>query len=777
MGNGEKTGKILFPFQHKETRGNKMERNLKELISQMTLEEKAGICSGLDFWHLKGVERLGIPSVMVSDGPHGLRKQDDKADHLGINDSIKAVCFPPAVLSACSFDRELLEKLGEVVGDEAQATDLSVVLGPAVNIKRSPLCGRNFEYYSEDPYLAGEAAASFINGVQSRHVGTSIKHFAANNQEFNRMSASSEVDERTMREIYLLAFETAVKKSQPYTVMCSYNKINGTYASENPWLLTEVLRDEWGFKGYVMSDWGAVNNRVEGLKAGLDLEMPSSNGISDAEIVKEVQEGTLDEAVIDQAVERILKIVFEYLDNKKKQPLTLEQDHEFAQHAAEESIVLLKNEEKILPLKETEQVAFIGGFVKNPRYQGGGSSHVNSFKVTSAWDALSGKENITYAEGFSSEKDFYDEKLVAEAVETVKQAEKVIIFAGLPESFESEGYDREHMQLPECQNRLIAEIAKVQPNTIVVLHNGAAIEMPWVQNVKGVVEAYLGGQAVGQALVNILYGTVNPSGKLAETLPIKLEDNPSYLNFGDGDKVEYNEGVFVGYRYYDKKKMEVAFPFGHGLSYTTFEYSNLKTDKDTMKEGDTIQVSVDVTNTGDCFGKEVVQLYISDLTGAARRPEKELKGFEKVALNPGETRIVTFTLDKRSLAWYSTELHDWYAASGEYQILIAASSRDVRLKKTIQWESAQRLPLHIHLNSTLGELLKDERTRELGKELKGKLDAFFGAVDGTADQIDDAVSDDMGDAIAMSMPIRNVLSFGLADKEELQAKLDELNNK
>ena len=754
-----------------------MERNLKELISQMTLEEKAGMCSGLDFWHLKGVERLGIPSVMVSDGPHGLRKQDDKADHLGINDSIKAVCFPPAVLSACSYDRKLLEKLGEVVGDEAQAKNLSVVLGPAVNIKRSPLCGRNFEYYSEDPYLAGEAAASFINGVQSRHVGTSIKHFAENNQEFNRMSASSEVDERTLREIYLPAFETAVKQSQPYTVMCSYNKINGTYASENPWLLTEVLRDEWGFKGYVMSDWGAVNDRVEGLKAGLDLEMPSSNGINDAEIVKAVQEGTLDEAVLDQAVERILKIVFEYLDNKKEQPLTLEQDHEFAQHAAEESIVLLKNEENILPLKETEQVAFIGGFVKNPRYQGGGSSHVNPFKVTSAWDALSSKENITYAEGFSSEKDFYDEKLVAEAVETAKQAEKVIIFAGLPESFESEGYDREHMQLPECQNRLIAEIAKVQPNTIVVLHNGAAVEMPWVQNIKGVVEAYLGGQAVGQALVNILYGIVNPSGKLAETLPIKLEDNPSYLNFGDGEKVEYNEGVFVGYRYYDKKKMKVAFPFGHGLSYTTFEYSNLKTDKDTMKEGDTIQVSVDVTNTGDCFGKEVVQLYISDLTGAARRPEKELKGFEKVALNPSETRTVTFTLDKRSLAWYSTELHDWYAASGEYQILIAASSRDARLKKTIQWESAQRLPLHIHPNSTLGELLKDERTRELGKELKGKLDAFFGAVDGTADQIDDAVSDDMGDAMAMSMPIRNVLSFGLADKEELQAKLDELNNK
>lgn len=752
-----------------------MKRNLKELISQMTLEEKAGMCSGFDFWYLKGVERLGIPSVMVSDGPHGLRKQDDKADHLGINDSIKAVCFPPAVLSACSFDRELLETLGKTVGDEAQATDLSVVLGPAVNIKRSPLCGRNFEYYSEDPYLAGESAAAFIKGVQSRHVGTSIKHFAANNQEFNRMSASSEVDERTMREIYLPAFETAVKKSQPYTVMCSYNKINGTYASENPWLLTEVLRDEWGFEGYVMSDWGAVNDRVEGLKAGLELEMPASGGINDAEIVKAVQDGTMDEAVLNQAVERILKIIFEYTDNRKEQPLTLEKDHEIAQKVAEESIVLLKNEEAILPLKENEHVAFIGGFVKHPRYQGGGSSHVNSFKVTSAWDALVGKEHITYAEGFSAETDVYDEKLAAEAIEIVKQADKAIIFAGLPESFESEGYDRKHMHLPECQNKLITEIAKVQPNTIVVLHNGSAVEMPWVNDVKGLVEAYLGGQAVGQAEANILYGNVNPSGKLAETLPIKLEDNPSYLNFGDGDKVEYNEGVFVGYRYYDKKKMEVAFPFGYGLSYTTFAYSNVKTDKDTLTEGGTLQVSVDVTNTGDKFGKEIVQLYVADKTEAIRRPEKELKGFEKVALNPGETKTVTFTLDKRSFAWYNTDIHDWYAASGEYDILIAASSRDVRLTKTIQWESTQVLPLHLHMNSTLGELQADERSRDFGIELKLKMNALFGL--GSSEDSTDAVSGEMGDAIAFSIPVRNAVGFGLCTKEELQKKLDELNQR
>ena len=552
--------------------------------------------------------------------------------------------------------------------------------------------------------------------------------------------------------------------------MCSYNKINGTYASENPWLLTKVLRDEWGFEGYVMSDWGAVNDRVEGLKAGLELEMPASGGINDAEIVKAVQEGILDENVLNRAVERILNIVFEYVDNRKEQPLTLEKDHEFAQHVAEESIVLLKNE-AVLPLEEQENVAFIGGFVKNPRYQGGGSSHVNSFKVTSAWDALEEKKNVTYAEGFSSEKDEYDEKLAAEAIETAKKADKAIIFAGLPESFESEGYDRKHMHLPECQNKLIEEIVKVQPNTIVVLHNGAAVEMPWLKSVKGLVEAYLGGQA----LVNILYGAVNPSGKLAETLPIKLEDNPSYLNFGDGVKVEYHEGIFVGYRYYEKKKMDVAFPFGHGLSYTTFEYSNLRTDKDTMTEGETIQVSVDVTNTGDRAGKEIVQLYVSDLTNAARRPEKELKGFEKVALNPGETKTVIFTVDKRSLAWYNTEIQDWYAASGAYELLIAASSQDVRLTKTIQWKSTQVLPLHLHMNSTLGELQADERSRDFGIELKLKMNALFGL--GSSEDSTDAVSSEMGDAIAFSIPVRNAVGFGLCTKEELQKKLDELNQK
>ena len=754
-----------------------MERNLKELVSQMTLEEKAGMCSGLDFWHLKSVDRLDIPSVMVSDGPHGLRKQDDKADHLGINESIKAVCFPPAVLSACSFDRDLLRELGDTVGKEAQATDVSVVLGPAVNIKRSPLCGRNFEYYSEDPYLAGESAAAFIDGVQSHHVGTSIKHFAANNQELNRMSCSSEVDERTLREIYLPAFETAVRKSQPYTVMCSYNKINGTYSSENPWLLTEVLRDEWGFEGYVMSDWGAVNERVPGLKAGLDLEMPTSGGLTDREIVAAVQDGSLDESVLDQAVERILRITFTWLDNREEQDFTLEADHETARRIAEESMVLLKNE-NILPLTPSENVVFIGGFAKKPRYQGGGSSHINSFRVDSAIDAVRDIAEVSYVEGFSSSKDIYDEKLAAEAVEAAKKADKAVIFAGLPDSFESEGYDRSHMRLPECQDRLIREIAEVQPNTIVVLHNGSPVEMPWKDDVKGLLEAYLGGQAGGSAVVNILYGKVNPSGKLAETLPLKLSDNPSYLNFAEREKVNYSEGVFVGYRYYDAKEMEVAFPFGHGLSYTTFKYSNLKLDRTEMTDQDTLTVSVDVTNTGSRAGKEVVQLYVSDRTGSVRRPLKELKGYEKVSLEPGETKTVTMTLDKRSFAWYSTELHDWYAASGEYEILIGASSRDIRLTEEIRLDSTQKLPLNLTLNTPMGDLIADERTREFGLFLKQKMDEFFGATGSdTKLSDDDSDEDPMADAVAASMPIRNVVSFGLMEKEELFKKLKEFNEK
>lgn len=737
----------------------------------MTLEEKAGMCSGLDFWHLKEVEHLGIPKVMVSDGPHGLRKQDEKGDHLGINDSIKAVCFPPAVLSACSFDRGLMEEMGKAIGREAQANDVSVVLGPAVNIKRSPLCGRNFEYYSEDPYLAGEIAAAFVKGVQSQHVGTSIKHFAANNQEYRRMSSSSEIDERTLREIYFPAFETAVKKAQPYTFMCSYNQINGTFASENKWLLTDVLRGEWGFKGYVMSDWGAVNDRVKGLEAGLELEMPASGGDNDAMIVKAVKDGALEEKILDQAVERILRIIFEYADHRKPQEFTMEKDHEEAQHIAEESMVLLKNENHILPLKTSEKAAFIGGFARNPRFQGGGSSHINCFKTTNVLDSVPCDAQVVYAEGFPADRDFYDKALADEAVKAAAEADKAVIFAGLPESFESEGYDRSHMRLPECQNRLITEILKVQPNTVIVLHNGSPVEMPWLGEIKGLLETYLGGQAGGAAAANILYGKINPSGKLAETMPLKLSDNPSYLNFGGGEKVEYREGIFVGYRYYDTKEMDVAFPFGYGLSYTTFAYSNLKLSMENPTEKDTVMVSADVTNTGKSAGKEVVQLYIRDLTGSAIRPEKELKGFEKVFLEPGETKTVTMELNKRSFAWYNTELHDWFAASGDYEILVGASSRDIRLTETLHLNSSQRLPMHVHMNTTLGDLLRNPETAEAAKKLIQK----YLSGEAGSEAASEAVSEEMTMAMTDSMPLRALMGFAGVSRKELDSVIEKLN--
>lgn len=748
-----------------------MERDLKKIVSEMTLEEKAGMCSGLDFWHLKEVEHLGIPKVMVSDGPHGLRKQDEKGDHLGINDSIKAVCFPPAVLSACSFDRGLMEEMGKAIGREAQANDVSVVLGPAVNIKRSPLCGRNFEYYSEDPYLAGEIAAAFVKGVQSQHVGTSIKHFAANNQEYRRMSSSSEVDERTLREIYFPAFETAVKKAQPYTFMCSYNQINGTFASENKWLLTDVLRGEWGFKGYVMSDWGAVNDRVKGLEAGLELEMPASGGDNDSMIVKAVKDGALEEKILDQAVERILRIIFEYADHRKPQEFTMEKDHEEAQHIAEESMVLLKNENHILPLKTSEKAAFIGGFARNPRFQGGGSSHINCFKTTNVLDSVPCDAQVVYAEGFPADRDFYDKALADEAVKAAAEADKAVIFAGLPESFESEGYDRSHMRLPECQNRLITEILKVQPNTVIVLHNGSPVEMPWLGEIKGLLETYLGGQAGGAAAANILYGKINPSGKLAETMPLKLSDNPSYLNFGGGEKVEYREGIFVGYRYYDTKEMDVAFPFGYGLSYTTFAYSNLKLSMENPTEKDTVMVSADVTNTGKSAGKEVVQLYIRDLTGSAIRPEKELKGFEKVFLEPGETKTVTMELNKRSFAWYNTELHDWFAASGDYEILVGASSRDIRLTETLHLNSSQRLTMHVHMNTTLGDLLRNPETAGAAKKLIQK----YLSGEAGSEAASEAVSEEMTMAMTDSMPLRALMGFAGVSRKELDSVIEKLN--
>lgn len=749
-----------------------MKRDVKGIIREMTLEEKAGMCSGKDFWHLKGVERLGIPEVMVSDGPHGLRKQAAEADHLGLNESIKAVCFPTACATACSFDRDLLEEMGERIGDECQAEDLSVILGPAVNIKRSPLCGRNFEYFSEDPYLASQMAAAHIKGVQSKNVGTSIKHFAANNQEHRRMSCSSEVDERTLREIYLAAFETAIKEAKPDTVMCSYNRINGEFASENHWLLTEVLRDEWGFDGYVMSDWGAVNDRVKGLKAGLELEMPASGGTTDKEIVEAVKNGELDEAVLDRAVERILNIVFKFADNRQEGKFDKEEDHKLAAKIEAESMVLLKNE-GVLPLPtQGKKIAFIGKFAEAPRFQGGGSSHINSFKITGALEAVKEVAQVTYAQGYDIKEDVIDQDMLNQAVETAKEADVAVIFAGLPDAFESEGYDRSHMRMPQCQNTLISEIAKVQENVVVVLHNGSPVEMPWADEVKGILEAYLGGQAVGQAEVDVLFGKVNPSGKLAETIPYKLSDNPSYLNFpGDGQTVEYKEGVFVGYRYYDAKEMPVRYPFGYGLSYTTFEYSDLQLSADKIKDTDTLKVTLKVKNTGDRAGKEVVQLYVADKTGSASRPVKELKNFVKVELQPQEEKTVEMELDKRSFAWYNTQIHDWYAASGEYEILAAASSRDIRLKKTVYVESTIELPIHVHMNTTIGELLENPRTKAVIEGMTDSLIQHMGGSSGDEEEesaASEAISKEMSLKMMENSPLRTLRSFMGMSTGEIQ---------
>ena len=748
---------------------------IRELIAQMTLEEKAGLCSGADFWHTKAVERLGIPATMVSDGPHGLRKQDEAGDHLGINDSIKAVCYPAASATAASFDPEMIEEMGEALGDACQHEKLSVLLGPAVNIKRSPLCGRNFEYFSEDPYLTGVMATALIKGIQSRNVGTSIKHFALNNQEHRRMSSSSDCDERTIREIYFPAFEMAVKEAQPWTVMCSYNRINGVYASENPWLLTDVLRKEWGFEGYVMSDWGAVSKRPAGVAAGLDLEMPASGGINDRKIVEAVKAGQLDEKLVDLACERILNIVFRYVENAKPDtPWDKEKQHQHAAEIAADCMVLLKNEDGILPLSKEDEIAFIGEFAEKPRFQGGGSSHINCFKTTGAVEAAKGLK-VTYAKGYDVAADDAPEAMIAEAVAAAKKAKAAVVFAGLPDAYESEGYDRTHMRMPDCQIRLIEAVAEANPNTVVVLHNGSPVEMPWIGKVKGVLEAYLGGQAVGFAEVKVLVGDVNPSGHLPESFPKKLEDNPSFLFYGGEPRgTEYREGIFIGYRYYDKKKMDVLFPFGYGLSYTTFEYSGLKLSADSIKDTETVTATVTVKNTGKRSGKTVVQLYVGDVEGYqnAVRPVRELKGFQKVELQPGESKEVSFTLGKRAFAYWNTEIHDWFVETGDFSVEAGDSVANLPLKATVKVESTVELPRHYDLDSIYMDILADPKGQAVfGPFIKQAFAAFGSEQEGISEAAGEAISEDMGMAMLNYMPIRGALSFGGGVPEDVMEDL------
>lgn len=747
-----------------------MERDIKKLISQMTLEEKAKLCSGLDAWHTKPIERLGIPSIRMSDGPHGLRKTEGL-----FAESIPATCFPTAVTLAASWDRELIEKVGKAIGEECQAENVQIILGPGVNIKRSPLCGRNFEYYSEDPFLSSEMAKHFIKGVQSEGVGTSIKHFAANNQEHRRLTVDAIVDERTLREIYLASFEKAIKEAQPWTVMCSYNKVNGTYASENEFLLTKVLREDWGFEGFVVSDWGAVNDRVLGLLAGLDLQMPYDGGHGDKKIIEAVRSGKLPEEVLDKAVERILRIVFKAIENKKENATyDKEAHHKLAREVARECFVLLKNENNILPLKKEGTIALIGSFAKNPRFQGGGSSHVNPTKVDNAVEEITkiveGKANILYAEGYKLDTDEPDEKLIEEAKEIAKKAEVVIVFAGLPERYESEGYDRPHMKMPESHNRLIEEVAMVNPNLVVVLSNGSPVEMPWVEKPKAILESYLGGQAWGGAVADVLFGVVSPSGKLAETFPKKLSDNPSYLFFpGEGDRVEYREGIFVGYRYYDKKEMEVLFPFGYGLSYTTFEYSDLRLDKKEMTDKEVLKVKVKVKNTGKVKGKEIVQLYVRDVKSSVIRPDKELKGFTKVELEPGEEKEVEFELDKRAFAYYNVDIKDWYVETGEFEILIGKSSREIVLKDTVLVKSTVEIRKKYHRNSTIGDIIEDPYAEEIFKPIFQQFIERSSLKNAPGDLYQMFIN------MMKYMPLRNLISFGGGQLSE--EMLDELIKK
>lgn len=771
--------------------------DVKKLVNELTLEEKASLCSGADFWHTKAIDRLNIPAAMVSDGPHGIRKQESLADHMGVAESIKAIGFPTASAMACSFDRDLLHKVGDALGEECVAEDLAVLLGPGINMKRSPICGRNFEYYSEDPVVAGELGAAFVNGVQEHGVGTSLKHFAANNQEWRRMSISAEIDERTLREIYLAAFETVVKKAQPWTIMCSYNRINGVYSCENDWLLNKVLRDEWGFEGLVMTDWGAMDERVPSLKAGLDLEMPDCHGETDKLIVKAVQSGELEEPVLDTAVERILTMVDKYLTARKgidpasmvhPLPSSVERGYDVAAHhalartTAEQSAVLLKNED-ILPLQKDKKIAFIGEFAKVPRIQGGGSSHINNTSVESALDAAG--DSVSYAQGFHIDEETTDETLLQEAITLAKESDVAVIFAGLPDSFESEGFDRTHLNMPANQNELIARISEVQPNVVVVLHSGSPIAMPWLDKVAGVLQMYLAGQASGGAAVNLLFGDATPCGKLAETFPLHLEDNPSYLNFpGNREKVCYQEGVFIGYRYYDKKKMDVLFPFGYGLSYTDFTYSNMKVtvngknaaDVDVIKETDEIVVSADITNTGNCDGAEIVQLYIKNPVVYEIRPEKELRDFAKVFLKAGETKTVTFMLNARAFSYYETRIHDWYAESGDYEILLASSSRDIRLQYTVSITGSKKIPFVADYVTTCEDVeLFAKDGSALDEMLRGS--GFAEATDHDGDDSMGSGTADMMKAMFTGTPLHSILSFSSEELtyEDIQDTIRKLN--
>lgn len=677
----------------------------RELVSQMTLEEKISLVSGLDCWHTQPVERLGVPSIMVSDGPHGLRKQVASSDNFGIGESVPATCFPTASLVACSFDPNLTYQMGEAIAKECKKEDVSVLLGPGINMKRSPLCGRNFEYYSEDPYLAGQLGIGMVKGVQSQGVGTSLKHFAVNNQERRRMNVSAVIDERTLHEVYLKAFEMVVKEAKPRTVMCSYNKINDVYSSENGQLLTDILRKKWGYEGLVMSDWGAVHDRVKGIAAGLDLEMPGSKGANDKKIRAAIENGKLSKEHLDEAASNVVKLVLDSIC-EEKETVDVSLNHNLAIHIAQESMVLLKNEDQILPLDRKKRIAVVGRFARQPRYQGAGSSKIHPIQIDAPLDKL--KEagyDVAFAEGGPLEED------ILKACEVAKNSDIVVVFAGLTERYESEGFDRKNMDMPQEHIHLIEEVTKVNENVVVVLMGGAPMSLPWEKSVKSILLAYLGGEGVGSAVANILSGKKNPSGKLAETWPYKVEDTPCATCFpGDRLHVLHRENIYIGYRYYDTANVPVQYCFGHGLSYTTFSYADLVVSDE--------KICFTLKNTGKCKGKETILAFGSWIDKSVFVPQRQLIAFDKIELEAGEEKRVELSYSKLDFGFYNTETKTWCAPSGKCVISVGSSLQEQTLETDIYYENdIYRIPDYSYIGGEPYNLSDKEFERLIGYPL------------------------------------------------------------
>jgi len=731
-----------------------------QLVNKMSLEEKAGLCSGLDFWHTKEITRLGIPAIRMSDGPHGVRKVSlDK----GLDKSQPATCFPTEAALGSSWDTELLTEAGRAIGREAQAQGVQLVLGPGINMKRSPLCGRNFEYYSEDPLLTAELAGAFVKGMQSQGVGACVKHFAVNNQETDRMRIDAMVDQRTLREIYLHAFERVIRQAQPMTVMAAYNKINGEYCNQSRSLLYDILQKEWNFMGFAVSDWGAVDDRVQALNAGLHLQMPYDGGISDKKIVQAVKQGNIKQDHLDNMIISLLHNVFWAHENKKQSAaVDYNEHHNLVRRAAAESMVLLKNERNTLPIEpeKYKKILVVGAFAENPRFQGSGSSQINPTTVDIPYDEIKkiagDSFNLQYAQGYSLD-DKEDESLVAQASTLARDADIVVVLAGLPDLYESEGYDRVHLDLPAAHNKLIAGLAKVNSKVVVVLQNGSAVTMPWLDEVAAVLETWLGGQAVGGAIADVLFGRVNPCGKLAESFARRLEDTPAFLNWpGEDGRVHYGEGIFIGYRYYEKKKILPLFAFGHGLSYTSFEYSNLKTDKTFISKNDTLKVTCSIKNTGQRTGKEVVQLYLGFETPQEQHPLKTLAAFRKIELQPGEQRDVTFILAYTDFAYYNARTSKWMCVPGVYKLSIGSSSRDIRFCQSIELAAPESEKIKLSKDSTFKEWLQHPQGKELIKPL---IDAMLYVL-GVTDEADSEQKQlDLVRNLAADIPICRMSQF------------------